>query len=448
MSDDQKPCPHKIAEWHTWHTDDEAGEGWVYSSRDGSTTYSGGPGDDCSLCGKPLPPKPAEHLTSEECTERLPNVFQMSRCYNLLYDARAYFDGQWICVEQLESELAAKRALVTAVELERPRREAEMVEPVSDEDTDDWADAEEWDWSRIDALIAEWGSGPEAAREMTQGDILRAFDEALDEEAASCTTAIGRARRVAAEVAVSLLIDERDELRAWADKLLTEKATLGQLVLLLEQDVVQEYARDWNEQVYEQICAGMEKLLNAAAALDANDAEPKPDEPEQPMTLEKALRAWAHEILTYGHTAPGAAQLTVWADSVAKLQQRAESSHPASPGRFARWMRSVCGADSVIWWRGIASFAQEHQCANLVRVASSIAAALDALEAVIPDATETDEFVARAERILKKACAAAGPCEDERDLPASMPEANRRIWRRADERRRTLREVLGREGDC
>jgi len=84
---------------------------------------------------------------------------------------------------------------------------------------DNWAEVEEWDWMQIDALIDDWGSGPETAGAMTAQDVLRAFAEAAEEQAVGRTTAIGRARRVAAEVAVTLVCEGQAEAKAEAARL-------------------------------------------------------------------------------------------------------------------------------------------------------------------------------------------------------------------------------------
>lgn len=103
-------CAHGAAEWGEGVVVPE--EGW-WGDEDFFFGYAGG---DCRRCGKLLPPKPWWLLSWEETAERLPPVFEVSRCYSGLWDGRVYRSGGWIKREQLDSELALRRALVAAVE--------------------------------------------------------------------------------------------------------------------------------------------------------------------------------------------------------------------------------------------------------------------------------------------------------------------------------------------
>jgi len=105
-ADAEQPCPHEKAEW-----DELPGwpGGWWEARR---KFFYGAPGAACNACGKPLPPKPAELLTWEECWERLPE-----EGYFVQQSASGrYLAGGMTHTEYGDTPLGALRALVAAVE--------------------------------------------------------------------------------------------------------------------------------------------------------------------------------------------------------------------------------------------------------------------------------------------------------------------------------------------
>jgi len=78
-ADAEQPCPHEKAEWRKGAIASEDGfhrivEGWFGDDGD----YLGGAGEECRVCRKPLPPKPARFLGEDDCWERLAPKGQIS----------------------------------------------------------------------------------------------------------------------------------------------------------------------------------------------------------------------------------------------------------------------------------------------------------------------------------------------------------------------------------
>jgi len=114
-ADAEQPCPHEQAEWAKARQGRPAG--WVMPLSEQLEEFLGGPGEDCPICGKPLPPKPAELLTWEECWERLPASVCIDHHPDGSYWAYGRDDDDWSTYQATgQSVLAALRALVEAVE--------------------------------------------------------------------------------------------------------------------------------------------------------------------------------------------------------------------------------------------------------------------------------------------------------------------------------------------
>jgi len=65
-----------------------------------------------------------------------------------------------------------------------------------------------FDWTRIDALIAEWGSGPQTFSQMTAEEVIEALLDRGRLDFPNNTTGIMRARAVAAELAIRVRFEE------------------------------------------------------------------------------------------------------------------------------------------------------------------------------------------------------------------------------------------------
>ncbi len=110
-ADAKQPCPHEQAEW------DDSRAVWVYESRSHEIEYASEPSTPCHVCGKPLPPKPVEFLTWEECWERLPASVCIDRHPDGSYWAYGRDDDDWSTYQATgQSVLAALRALVAVME--------------------------------------------------------------------------------------------------------------------------------------------------------------------------------------------------------------------------------------------------------------------------------------------------------------------------------------------
>lgn len=69
------------------------------------------------------------------------------------------------------------------------------------------------DWTRIDALIAEWGSGPETFSQMTAEEVVEALLDRGRLDFPKETTGIMRARAVAAELAIKTNFEGAEEAK-------------------------------------------------------------------------------------------------------------------------------------------------------------------------------------------------------------------------------------------